>query len=162
VKTINTRIVLASRPIGEPKPSDFRIEQAPIPEPGDGEVLIETIWLSIDPYMRGRMNESKSYAPHVKLGEVMVGGTVGRVLGSRDERLALGDIVVGYGGWQEYAVLPADRLRKLDPACAPIQTALGVLGMPALTAYVGLRNIGQPKPGETLVVGAYRRTRRVN
>jgi NADPH-dependent curcumin reductase CurA len=154
MKTLNTRIVLAARPVGEPKPSDFRMEQAPIPEPGDGEVLVETIWLSIDPYMRGRMNEARSYAPHVKLGEVMVGGTVGRVLGSRDDRLAVGDIVVGYGGWQEYAVLSADGLRELDPARAPIQTALGVLGMPGMTAYVGLRNIGQPKKGETVVVGA--------
>jgi NADPH-dependent curcumin reductase CurA len=154
MESYNERVVLAARPIGEPKLSDFRLERVPRPEPKEGEVLLQVIWLSIDPYMRGRMNEVRSYAPHVKLGEVMVGGTVGRVLVSRDDRFAAGDVVVGYGGWQEYAVLPADGLRKLDPARAPMQTALGSLGMPGMTAYVGLQNIGRPKPGETVVVGA--------
>lgn len=154
MESYNERVVLAARPIGEPKLSDFRHERVPRPEPRDGEVLVQVISLSIDPYMRGRMNEVKSYAPHVKLGEVMVGGTVGRVLVSRDDRFSAGEFVVGYGGWQEFATLPADGLRKLDPALAPIQTALGSLGMPGMTAYVGLRNIGRPKPGETLVVGA--------
>ena len=145
--SFNRRIVLAARPVGEPKPSDFREERVPIVEPDAGEVLVRTIWLSIDPYMRGRMDEVRSYAPHVKLGEVMVGGTVGEVLSSGDSRFATGDFVVGYGGWQEFAIMPGDKLRKLNPPDAPIQTALGVLGMPGMTAYVGLRNIGCPKPG---------------
>ena len=152
--SFNRRIVLAARPVGEPRLSDFREEQVPIPEPEAGEVLVRTIWLSIDPYMRGRMDDVRSYAPHVKLGEVMVGGTVGEVQRSNDSRFAAGDLVVGYGGWQDFAIMPADSLRRLDPATAPIQTALGVLGMPGRTAYVGLRNIGNPKPGETIVVAA--------
>ena len=151
---LNRRIVLAARPDGEPKPTDFRLEHVPLPEAGPDEALLEVLWLSIDPYMRGRMSEARSYAPHVKLGEVMVGGAVCRVLASRSDYVAVGDFVLGHAGWQEYAVLPVARLRKIDPTNAPIQTALGVLGMPGMTAYVGLRNIGRPKAGETLVVGA--------
>ena len=152
--TQNRRIVLASRPVGEPKDSDFRLEEAPVPEPGPGQVLARTLWLSLDPYMRGRMSDAKSYAKPVEIGEVMTGGTVGEVVASNDPKFAPGDLVLGMGGWQEHAVLDARELRKVDPTAAPPSTALGVLGMPGMTAYTGLLNIGQPKPGETVVVAA--------
>jgi hypothetical protein len=150
----NRRIVLASRPVGEPKETDFRLESAPVPEPGPGQVLIRTLWLSLDPYMRGRMSDAKSYAKPVGIGEVMTGGTVGEVVRSNHDKLAPGDLVLGMGGWQEHAVLDGRELRRLDPAAAPVQTALGVLGMPGMTAYTGLLTIGQPKPGETVAVAA--------
>ncbi len=143
----NRRIVLASRPVGEPKPTDFRLESAPVPEPGPGQVLLRTLWLSLDPYMRGRMSDAKSYAKPVGIGEVMTGGTVGEVVRSNDPKFAPGDLALGMGGWQEYAVLDGKELRKVDPAAAPLSTALGVLGMPGMTAYTGLLNIGQPKSG---------------
>ena len=150
----NRRIVLASRPVGEPKPTDFRLESAPAPEPGPGQVLLRTLWLSLDPYMRGRMSDAKSYAKPVGIGEVMTGGIVGEVVRSNDPKFAPGDLALGMGGWQEYAVLDGRELRKVDPAVAPPSTALGVLGMPGMTAYTGLLNIGQPKPGETVAVAA--------
>jgi hypothetical protein len=150
----NRRIVLASRPVGEPQDSDFRLESVPVPEPGPGQVLVRTQWLSLDPYMRGRMSAAKSYAKSVEIGEVITGGTVGEVLASNDQKFAPGDIVLGMGGWQSHALLDGKELRKLDPTIAPVQTALGVLGMPGMTAYTGLKNIGQPKAGETLVVAA--------
>jgi NADPH-dependent curcumin reductase CurA len=150
----NRRIVLASRPVGEPKPTDFRIESAPVPEPGPGQVLMRTLWLSLDPYMRGRMSDAKSYAKPVGIGEVMTGGTVGAVVRSNDPKFAPGDLALGMGGWQSHAVLDGKELRKVHPAAAPPSTALGVLGMPGMTAYTGLLNIGQPKPGETVVVAA--------
>jgi len=150
----NTQIRLARRPDGEPVPDDFEIVEAPRPEPGDGEVLTRTIYLSLDPYMRGRMNAERSYADPVEIGGVMEGGVVGVVEASKHDSLKPGDIVVGRTGWQEYAVSPAKGVRKIDPANAPISTALGVLGMPGMTAYTGLLNIGQPKEGETLVVAA--------
>jgi hypothetical protein len=150
----NRQIRLKSRPIGEPKPDDFQLAEAPIPSPVDGQVLSRTIYLSLDPYMRGRMNEARSYAASVDLGQVMVGATVSEVVESRYAGLAKGDLVVGYDGWQEYAVSPGASLRKLDPRAAPISTALGVLGMPGMTAYVGLLDIGRPKPGETVVISA--------
>lgn len=150
----NRRILLASRPEGKPTLDNFRIEAAPCPAPGPGEVLTKTLWLSLDPYMRGRMNAAKSYAAPVGIGEVMEGGTVGEIVSSRSDLFRPGDIVLGHGGWQEYAVLGEKTLRKLDPAAAPVQTALGVLGMPGMTAYTGLHTIGQPKPGETLAVAA--------
>ena len=148
------RIVLASRPVGEPKDTDFRLESAPVPEPGPGQVLVRTLWLSLDPYMRGRMSDAKSYAKPVGIGEVMTGGTVGEVVRSNDGKFSPGDLVLGMGGWQEHAVLDGKELRRLDPAAAPVQTALGVLGMPGMTAYTGLLNIGQPKAGETVAVAA--------
>jgi hypothetical protein len=123
-----------------------------LPHPGAGEVLVRTLYLSVDPYMRGRMNGGMTYARGVQPGEVMVGGVVGRVEESNDPRLAKGDIVEGMLGWQDYAVAPAKTLRKLDPSAAPITTALGVLGMPGLTAYFGLLDICRPQPGETVVV----------
>ncbi len=151
---LNRQVRLASRPVGVPTQANFEIVDAPIPEPSDGEVLTRTLFLSLDPYMRGRMNETKSYAAPVPIGGVMVGQTVGEVITSRDPAFVPGDIVVGFGNWQDYAVIPAKTLRKLDPALAPVSTALGVLGMPGHTAYFGLLDIGQPKPGETIVVSA--------
>lgn len=150
----NRRIVLAARPKGEPQDSDFRMEETDIQPPGDGEVLLRTLYLSLDPYMRGRMNAARSYAAPVEIGGVMEGGTVSEVVESNAGDFHPGDIVLSHCGWQEYAVVPAKGLRKLDPAAAPVSTALGVLGMPGMTAYTGLLNIGQPKAGETVVVAA--------
>ncbi|MGH8816677.1 MAG: NADP-dependent oxidoreductase [Achromobacter pestifer] len=152
--TQNLRVVLASRPVGRPKPSDFRIEQAPVPTPGDGQVLLEVLYLSLDPYMRWRISAAKSYAPPIDIGDVIVGGTVARVKTSRHPEWREGDIVLSDAGWQQYALSDGIGLRRLDPAIAPPSTALGVLGMPGMTAYAGLLNIGQPKPGETVVVAA--------
>jgi NADPH-dependent curcumin reductase len=137
-----------------PVAANFAMVESPTPEPGDREVLARTLWLSLDPYMRGRMSDRKSYAPAVPVGGVMVGRTVSRVIASHDPRFAPGDLVLGAAGWQDYAALPAASLRKLDPAPAPVSTALGVLGMPGMTAYVGLLDIGRPREGETVVVSA--------
>ncbi len=150
----NTRILLASRPHGEPTSDNFTIESAPIPTPGEGEVLLRTIYLSLDPYMRGRMSTAKSYAAPVEIGDVMEGGTVAEVVESNDDSLRPGDIVLAYLGWQAYGVASAKHVRKLDPAQAPVSTALGVLGMTGFTAYAGLLEIGKPQPGETVVVAA--------
>jgi NADPH-dependent curcumin reductase CurA len=151
---INRQVVLAARPEGAPKASDFNLIDAAIPEPGVGELVTRTIYLSLDPYMRGRMNDEKSYAEPVPIGGVMEGGAVGQVVASRNGDFAEGDFVCGRSGWQEYAVTNGTGLRKLDPAQAPLSTSLGILGMPGMTAYTGLDNIGQPKAGETLVVAA--------
>ncbi|MFE3290281.1 NADP-dependent oxidoreductase [Rhodococcus sp. NPDC059234] len=150
----NTRIVLASRPVGEPQQSDFRIESAPMPVPGEGQLLLETRYLSLDPYMRGRMSDAESYADPVAIGDVMVGGTVCTVLESRDPGYASGDVVLSFSGWQSHSVADANHVRKIDPSVAPVETALGVLGMPGFTAYAGLLRIGKPRPGETVVVAA--------
>jgi len=152
--TVNRRWVLARRPTGEPAAADFRIEETPVPAPGEGGVLVRTLVLSIDPYMRGRMNATRSYAPAVEIGAPMVGTAVARVEVSRDPALAPGDLVLAQTGWQDYATAPARRLRKLDPADPPPSTALHVLGMPGHTAYAGLLEIGRPAPGETVVVAA--------
>ncbi len=148
------RIVLASRPSGAPTPSNFRLEEATMPDLPDGQVLLETIYLSLDPYMRGRMSDAKSYADPIPIGEVMVGATVSRIKQSRHRDWRQGDIVVAYSGWQTHAISDGSDLRRIDPAVAPISTGLGVLGMTGFTAYAGLRNIGRPKPGETVVVAA--------
>ncbi|CAN5507234.1 NADP-dependent oxidoreductase [soil metagenome] len=148
------RIVLASRPHGEPKTSDFRIEDCAIPTPGDGQVLLRTIWMSLDPYMRGRMSDGPSYATPVPVGGTMEGGTVSEVIASNSADFAKGDIVLSHAGWQTHAVADAKMLRKIDPGLGPVQTAVGVLGMPGMTAYTGLLDIGQPKPDETVVVAA--------
>ena len=148
------RIVLASRPVGEPKPSDFRLEEFPVPQPGPGQMLLRTKWLSLDPYMRGRMSDAPSYAKPVGIDEVMEGGTVSEVVASNDDKYATGDIVLSQAGWQTHALSSGAGLRKLDPKLAPISTSLGVLGMPGMTAYSGLLEIGQPKAGETVVVSA--------
>jgi NADPH-dependent curcumin reductase CurA len=151
---VNRQILLKSRPEGAPGLDNFQLTQQPIPEPGEGEVLMRNLYLSLDPYMRGRMSAAKSYAKPAAVGQPMVGGTVGQIVKSRNPQYPVGDIVLGYGGWQDYALSNGAGLRKLDPAAAPISTALGVLGMPGMTAYVGLTEIGQPKPGETVVVAA--------
>lgn len=150
----NRQIVLASRPVGEPQDENFKLVEVPLPEPGDGEVLLRTVYLSLDPYMRGRMSESRSYAEPVPIGGVMEGGTVSQVLKSNSDDFKVGDYVEGSTGWQSHAAVPAALLRKIDPTVAPVSTALGVLGMPGMTAYTGLLNIGQPKIGDTLVVAA--------
>ena len=148
------RIVLAARPVGEPKPSDFRLEEHAIPTPGAGEVLLRTIWLSLDPYMRGRMSDGPSYAQPVPVGGVMEAGTVCEVVASNNPGFKAGDIVLARAGWQTHAISDGKGLAKVDPKLAPISTAVGVLGMPGMTAYTGLLDIGQPKPGETVVVAA--------
>ncbi len=148
------RVVLASRPVGEPKASDFRIEDYPLPTPGDGQVLLRTIWLSLDPYMRGRMSDAPSYAAPVPIGGVMEGGTVCEVIASNHPGFAKGDIVLARVGWQTHALSDGKGLIKIDPKLAPVSTAVGVLGMPGMTAYVGLLEIGKPQAGETVVVAA--------
>jgi NADPH-dependent curcumin reductase CurA len=150
----NRRIVLAGRPAGEPKDENFRLEEVAIPATGEGDVLLRTIYLSLDPYMRGRMNAGPSYAAPVQIGQVMEGGTVSEVIESKAPEFRPGDLVVGHTGWQEYSVAQATALQKIDPNLAPMSTALGVLGMPGMTAYTGLLNIGQPKAGETVVVSS--------
>lgn len=150
----NRRIVLAARPEGAPKPTDFRLETQDVPALQEGELLLRTLFLSLDPYMRGRMSAAKSYATALEIGEVMVGSTVAEVLDSRHPSFSQGDIVLSYTGWQEYAVSKGTDLRKLTTWPAPLSTALGVLGMPGMTAYTGLLTIGQPKAGETVVVAA--------
>ena len=153
-RSLNRQILLADRPVGMPKVSDFLLNETSIPIPADGQVLCETLYLSLDPYMRGRMSPSKSYAKPVEINEVMTGGTVGKVIESRDPNLKAGDIVFGYGGWQDYWVHNGKTLKNVDPDIAPISTATGVLGMPGVTAYTGLLNIGKPKKGETVVVAS--------
>ncbi len=153
-ETVNRQVLLAARPEGAPRESDFDLAEGPVPGPGEGEVLCRTIHLSLDPYMRGRMSDAKSYAKPVEIGQVMEGGAVSQVVGSKLSGFAPGDIVFGYTGWQDYALSDGRGLRKIDPALAPVSTALGVLGMPGMTAYTGLLNIGRPKEGETLVVAA--------
>src|SRR5687767_6710031 len=148
------RIVLAARPVGEPKPEHFRLEEVRVPARGPGQVLLRTIWLSLDPYMRGRMSDAPSYAPPVRIGDVMEGGTVNEVVSSGVDGYDAGDIVVGRAGWQTHFVSDGRGLRKVDPKAAPISTALGVLGMPGMTAYTGLLDIGRPQPDETVVVAA--------
>lgn len=150
----NRRVLLARRPIGEPSEADFTFSAAELEDPQPGQMLLRTLWLSLDPYMRGRMSDRKSYAAPVAIGDVMVGGTVSEVITSKLEGFTPGDIVEGRTGWQEYALSDGAGMRKVDPALGPISTALGVLGMPGMTAYFGLFNIGKPKPGETVVVSA--------
>lgn len=146
------RIVLAARPVGEPKPSDFRVEEFAVPTPAAGEVLLRTIWLSLDPYMRGRMSDGPSYATPVPIGGVMEAGTVCEVIATNNPGFAKGDIVLSRAGWQTHAVSDGKGLAKVDPKLAPIATAIGVLGMPGMTAYTGLLDIGKPQAGETVVV----------
>ncbi len=153
-KAINTRILLAARPTGYPEISDFEIDETPIPAPGSGEILVRTLYLSLDPYMRHRMGDARSYAPPAPLGEVMIGGIVGEVTASHHADWRVGDIVEGRLGWQQYAISDGTGLAKVDPSLAPVSTALGVLGMPGLTAYFGLLEVGRPLPGETVLVSA--------
>lgn len=154
MEQMNRQVLLVSRPEGWVKEENFRIVDAPMPEPGEGEVLVRNRWLSLDPYMRGRMNEGRSYAKPQELNEVMIGGTAGEVLKSRHPEFAPGDAVVGYLGWQKYGVAAAGALRKVDVRWTPLSAYLGVLGMPGITAWYGLRMICAPKAGETVVVTA--------
>ncbi|HEY6821781.1 MAG TPA: NADP-dependent oxidoreductase [Burkholderiales bacterium] len=148
----NKRVVLASRPAGWVTEDNFRFESSSVPAPKEGEVLVKNLWLSLDPYMRGRMSEAKSYVKGVALGEVMVGQTVGEVLESRNPKFKAGDMVLTQLGWQLYGC--ATEVSKVDPSRAPLSYYLGILGMPGMTAYFGLKEIGQPKPGDTVVVSA--------
>ena len=148
----NRQVTLAARPSGMAKESDFKLVETPVPQPGPGEMLVRMLYVSVDPYMRSRMNDVKSYAPPVQIGEVMGGGAVGKVVDSKNPQFAAGDLVEGLFGWQEYAISNGKGVRKLDPALAPVSTALGILGMPGLTAYFGLLEIGKPRAGETVVV----------
>jgi NADPH-dependent curcumin reductase CurA len=148
----NKKIILASRPTGMPAMDNFATVDAEVPQPKDGEILVRTLYLSVDPYMRGRMSDRKSYVAPFAVNEVMNGGVVGGVIESRSPAFKPGDIVTGQLGWQLYSVVGAGELREVDPNLAPVTTALGVLGMPGLTAYIGLMDIGKPREGETVVV----------
>jgi hypothetical protein len=151
---MNKSWILYKRPSGYPKSEDFKLVESELPELLEGEILIESKFLSLDPYMRGRMNDTKSYAPSVKLGDVMTGEAVGKVIKSRNRKIKEGYFVNAHIGWQEYGKTDGNSVRIIDPNLAPISTALGVLGMPGLTAYFGLLNICKPLPGDTVVVSA--------
>ena len=151
---MNRQVLLASRPTGTVTEANFRIVDAPIGAPADGEVLVRNLWLSLDPYMRGRMSDVKSYAPSVQIGEVMVGQTVGEVAESRDARFKPGDTVLTQLGWQLYGIAKASALTAIDTRRAPASYYLGILGMPGITAWIGLHEIAQAKAGETVVVSA--------
>ena len=150
----NRQILLVNRPPAEAKESDFRLVEAEVPPVQQGELLTRVHYLSLDPYMRGRMSEARSYAAPQPLGEVMVGGTVAEVIESRNPSFQVGDMVLGAAGWQEYQVTDGSTLKKIDTAVVPASTYLGCVGMPGITAWYGLNRIGQPKPGETVVVSA--------
>jgi hypothetical protein len=152
--SVNRRVLLVSRPKGAPTPQDFRLDEAPVPTPNEGQVLLRTLYLSLDPYMRGILNEiGPVYAPSVPLGEPVAGGTVNRVVESRHPQFRPGELVLARAGWQDYAIAEGKELFALGEMPRP-SLALGVLGMPSFTAYVGLLDIGRPQPGETVVVAA--------
>ncbi len=151
---VNRQFVLDSRPTGPVEPGNFRLVEAPVPTPGPGQALVRHHYLSLDPYMRGRLSEAKSYAKPQELGAVMGGGTVGEIVASNNPRLKIGDKVVGMGGWQEYALSDGRDLRTIDAARIPIQAYLGAVGMPGVTGWYGLNKIIAPKAGETIVVSA--------
>jgi NADPH-dependent curcumin reductase CurA len=150
----NRRIVLASRPHGAPTASNFRLEQQPLPVPGEGELLLRSVYLSLDPYMRGRMSDAASYAASVGIDEVMLGATVSRVVTSKHPDYSVGDWILAYSGWQDYAISDGNGLTQLGQTPSNPSWALGILGMPGFTAYMGLLDIGKPQAGETLVVAA--------
>lgn len=152
----NTRVLLNKRPVGLPKPENFLLDTVPVSSPGSDEMLLKTIWLSLDPYMRGRMNDQKSYAKPTAVREVMTAGVVSQVIESNIAAFKTGDFVTGMYGWQQYAIARAgdNRLYKIDPSLAPISTAIGAAGMPGQTAYFGLLKVAEPKSGETVVVSA--------
>ena len=156
---MNRQVVLSARPEGAPRDTDFELVETRVPSPGAGQMLCRTVYLSLDPYMRGRMNAGASYAKGVDLGAVMTGGTIAQVVESKIDGFRAGDLVLTENGWQDYALSDGtlstgQPVRTLDPSTAPISTAVGVLGMPGHTAYVGLLDIGQPQEGETVVVSA--------
>jgi NADPH-dependent curcumin reductase CurA len=153
-QTMSREIRLKKRPVGLPSESDFELAQVPVPEPGEEELLVRNIYMSVDPYMRGRMSDRESYVPPFQLGEPLTGGCVGQVIASKGGDFEVGDYVLGMQGWREYYVSNGEGLMKIDPKLAPLQSYLGVTGMPGLTAYVGLLDIGQPKQGETVFVSA--------
>ncbi len=153
-QVVNRRIVLARRPEGEPTAEDFRLEKEAVPAAGPEQLLLRTRYLSLDPYMRGRMSDARSYAPPVAVGAPMTGQTVSVVEASNAPGFEVGDLVLATVGWQDYGVVDARHVTKIDPSIPQLSYALGVLGMPGLTAYVGLMDIGQPQPGETVVVAA--------
>ncbi len=150
--SVNRQFTLAATPIGMPKESDFKLVEAPMPELKEGEVLLKTVYMSVDPYMRGRITGIKTYADPILVGDVMIGGSVGQVVESKSPNFQPGDFGVGFWGWREYGAEPAKSLQKLNPALAPVSLALGLLGMPGMTAYFGFLDICNPKPGETVVV----------
>lgn len=152
--TLNQRFVLASRPVGAPTPESFRLEREALPDLEDGQLLLKTLYLSLDPYMRGRMSDAPSYAAPVQIGEVMTGGAVSRVEQSRHPKFQVGDLVVGATGWQSHSLSDGRNIIPIPSGLPSPSMALGVLGMPGMTAYMGLMDIGQPKAGETLVVAA--------
>jgi NADPH-dependent curcumin reductase CurA len=148
------QIVLASRPNGAPTPANFRLEEAPLPIPAEGEVLVSVEYISLDPYMRGRMDDAKSYAANIPVDSKMEGGSVGKIIASNADGFEIGDFVIGSFGWATHSVATAVGLAKIDPHAAPITYSLGVLGMPGFTGWYGLSELGKPKRGETLVVAA--------
>ena len=152
--TTSREIHLAARPTGVPRPTDFSLVEVDLADPAEGQVLIRNAYMSVDPYMRGRMNDAESYVPPFRLGEALTGGAVGRVVESRNERLPEGTWVVHDRGWREFALSDGTGLLPLDPSLGPVSTGLGVLGMPGLTAYVGLLDVGRPSAGETVFVSA--------
>jgi NADPH-dependent curcumin reductase len=152
--TINKQIILDSRPTGAAEARNFKQIEAPAPTPGPGQVLVRHLYLSLDPYMRGRMDDAKSYAEPQKLGVVMGGGTVGEIVASNNERFKIGEKVVGMGGWQNYSLSNGDDIRVIDASRVPIQVYLGAVGMPGVTAWYGLNKVIAPKKGETIVVSA--------
>ena len=154
--TMNREVHLKRRPVGMPVEEDFEVVETKMPEPGDGEFVVRNIWMTVDPYMRGRMMDRKSYVPPFQVGEVLDGGSVGQVVRSRNSAFSEGDYVCGFasGGWREYNRTAGMMFNKVDPSIAPLQCYLGVLGMPGMTAYTSLLRIGEPKEGETIFVSA--------
>src|SRR5262245_6984074 len=149
---VSREIRLVARPKGFPGEDLFEVAESPIPDPADGQILIRNAYFSVDPYMRGRMNDVRSYVAPFTLGEAMTGGAVGRVAASKNEKLVEGDWVLHQLGWREWALSDGSGVRKIDPSLAPVSTALGILGMPGFTAYYGLFHIGEPEPGDTVFV----------
>ncbi|SVD07667.1 uncharacterized protein METZ01_LOCUS360521, partial [marine metagenome] len=147
--TVNHQIQLSARPANYPKESDFDLVESPVSEPREGEVLVKVIWLSLDHYQRGRMRVSHPYATPMELGQVIAGGVVGKIVQSRTPAFTVGEVVEGPLGWQEFAVSNGNNLRRVDAGLGPLSTALGILGMPGMTAYFGFLEIGQPRPGDT-------------
>ena len=153
---MNREIRLKSRPHGVPRAEDFELVTTPVPAPDEGQVLVRNVWMTVDPYMRGRMTDRASYIPPFEIGKALDGGSVGQVMESRHGPFAVGDYVCGFasGGWREYYVTGGGELQPVDPSVAPLQAYLGTMGMPGLTAYTSLLRIGEPKEGETVLVSA--------
>jgi NADPH-dependent curcumin reductase CurA len=153
-ETISHEIQLRKRPVGIPTEDDFDVVEVPVRKPEDGEILVQNVYISVDPYMRGRMIDHESYIPPFQLGQTITGGSVGKIVLSNSDKFQEGEYVLNFEGWREYFVSNGDGLTKVDPVIAPIQSFLGAMGMPGMTAYVGLLNIGQPQENETVYVSA--------